>query len=80
MTLNDYVTTHSVICEKTHNIHCTTCKPLLDVAKAVISKGYMQLSHAFKSAYPAQMYKTDIALGRMLQKPLVCVKPCQHNI
>lgn len=30
---------------------------------------------AFKSAYSAQTYKTDAAIQRFLQMPLVCIKP-----
>lgn len=80
MSLNEYLTTRTIICENNHQNPCNTCEPLLDVAKQITVKGYMQLSHAFKRAYPAQTYKTDIALARMLQMPLVCVKPHQYNV
>ena len=77
MSLNEYVTTRTIICQTNHKNPCTTCAPLLNIAKQIISSGHMQLSDAFKSAYPAQTYKTDIALARMLQMPVVCVKPRQ---
>lgn len=48
--------------------------PLLNVVKNVISNGRFHLSVAFKIAFPNQRYKTDIALSRLLQMPLVCIK------
>ena len=61
--LYEYVTTRTIICQTNHKNPCTTCAPLLNIAKQIITSGHMQLSHAFKSAYPAQTYKTDIALA-----------------
>ena len=81
MTLCDYVTARTMFCETTHKkAACSTCIPLLNVAKRVLADGHVQLSVAFKLAYPAQKYKTDIALSRLLQMPLVCIKPHQQTI
>ena len=80
MSLYDYVTTRSVICQTTHKDSCTICEPLLNVARMILTNGHLQLSHAFKNAYRTQAYKTDIALVRLLQMPLVCIKPHQQNI
>ena len=81
LSLCDYVTARTIFCETTHKrVFYSTCTPLLNVAKHVIADGHVQLSVAFKLAYPAQKYKTDIALSRLLRMPLACIKPHQQNV
>ena len=69
----------SVYCQNHHSLPCPKCEPLINVAKLVLSNGHIQLSVAFKSAYPTQTYKTDIAIQRFLQMPLVCIKPKERQ-
>ena len=77
MILKEYITTRTIICETRHK---TPCTPLLNIAKSVISNRQIQLLNAFKLAYPTQTYKTDIALARLLQMPLVSIKPCLQKV
>jgi hypothetical protein len=53
---------------------------LLNVARSVILNGQSTALNGIKLAYPTQKYKTDIALSRLLQMPLVCIKPYTQNI
>ena len=78
--MKEYITTRTIICETRHKTPCSTCTPLLNIAKSVISNRQIQLLNAFKLAYPTQTYKTDIALARLLQMPLVSIKPCLQKV
>ena len=80
MSLCEYVTARTVFCEDNHKSPCTICTPLLNVARIVISNGQVQLSTAFKLAYPTQKYKTDIALLLLLQMPLLAIKLHEQKI
>ena len=80
LSLCDYVTARTIFCELHHKHPCTQCIPLLSIAKCVLENGHIQLSTAFKQAYPTQKYKTDIAISRLLRMPLICIKPHEQNI
>ena len=80
LSLCDYVTARTIFCELHHKHPCTQCIPLLNIAKYVLENGHIQLSTAFKQAYPTQKYKTDIAISRLLRMPLICIKPHEQNI
>ena len=80
MTYPIFQLTPSIVFQTNHKDSCTICEPLLNVARTILTNGHLQLPHALKNAYPTQAYKTDIALSRLLQMPLVCIKPHQQNI
>ena len=78
MSLSEYITVRRIYCQ-----HCQTsskCEPLLNIAELVLEHGYVQLSEAFRSSYPTQKYKSDLAIARILQMPLVCIKPKQTQM
>lgn len=56
---------------------CESCKAQLTIVHCLC--GFCVLSEAFCFAYPHQVYKTDIALKRLLQMPLAAIRvsePC----
>ena len=50
------------------------CPPLLSVAQKVIENGFVQLSQAFRSAFPHVAYHSHSAKRRLLQLPLVALR------
>ena len=74
LSLNQYVQARSMDCSSRHLQPCTKCKPLLCVAELVLKAGFCTLSEAFRSSYPHQVYKADIARQRLLQMPLACIR------
>ena len=51
MSLDEYVTTRTYVCERSHKNPCMTCKPLLTIAKQIIDIGHMQLSLAHANLF-----------------------------
>ena len=47
---------------------------MLSVAMHVAKEGYCMLAEGFKLAFPRQYYKTNIAISRLLQMPLVAIR------
>lgn len=64
----------SLECKAKHKQPCVLCNGLLRVAKVVDKEGFIQLSEAFKLAFPSQTYRTNIARERFLQMPLACIR------
>ena len=52
---------------------CSECQPLISVASRVLNEGFCMLSEGFKSAFPNQVYESDIAIQRFLQMPLASI-------
>ena len=79
MSLAEYVTVRTIYCQNYHK-SCSKCEPLLRIAELVLFCGYAQLAVAFKASYPTQTYRSDVAISRLLQMPLVCIKPKQKQM
>lgn len=53
---------------------CKTCLPLVEAAKLVESNGVIPLKHLFCSQFQPKGYKSDKAIRRFMQLPIVILK------
>ena len=53
---------------------CKTCLPLVEAAKLVESNGVIPLKHLFCSQFQSKGYKSDKAIRRFMQLPIVILK------
>ena len=74
LSTKQYVVARSVYCSSKHKKPCRECEALLAVCHRVLKFGYAKLSDCFKSSFPNQTYKADLARQRLLQMPLVCIR------
>ena len=74
LSLIEYIYTRSVYCQEKHVQPCSKCSTMLNIAKSVATNGYCQLATGYRSAFPLQAYKPDIARQRLLQMPLACIR------
>ena len=74
LSLREYITARIYNCQSCHMQPCSECQPLLSVASRVLNEGFCMLSEGFKSAFPNQVYKSDIAIQRFLQMPLASIR------
>ena len=72
--LREYIYIRSLKCKTKHKQPCLLCSGLLRVAEVVDKEGFIQLSEAFKLAFPSQAYRTNSARERFLQMPLACIR------
>ncbi len=71
--LKDYIYTRMMFCKLKHTQPCENCSRLLDVAKVVLEKGFLQLKTAFEIACPNVTYTSKNAKRKLLQMPLASV-------
>lgn len=74
LSLQQYVMVRGADCKNRHVQPYLECAPLLLCANYVLQEEYCMLSKAFKTAFPTQVYKTDVARQWMLQMPLACIR------
>lgn len=61
LSTKQYVLAHSIYCSSKHQTACHECEVLLAVCRQVLKCGYAKLSECFKSSFPNQTYKADLA-------------------
>ena len=74
LTLQQYIVALEMDCQNQHTQPCQECLRMCDVASCVLNDGFIQLSKAFRLVFPTQVYKSDIALSRLLRLPLAAVR------
>ena len=74
LSLNEYVDARNNHCNIYHSQPCLECSKLLSIAAQILEDGFCMLSEGFKVAFPNQVYKSDIALQRLLQMPLAAIR------
>ena len=74
LSLVQYILARNTDCHNRHMQPCCKCSAMLSVAAHVVKEGYCMLAEGFKSAFPGQKYKTDIAIARLLQMPLAVIR------
>ncbi len=73
LSLKDYVVARQGFCKMQHKQPCRNCTSLLEVAKIIIDKGFIQLKQAFEIACPNVAYKSTTAKKKLLQMPVASV-------
>ena len=73
LTLQEYCSVRELHCSLTHK-NCSECSCMLTAAKMVIDGGIVELSSAFRAAFPDVKYSAYQAKQRLLQMPLVAVR------
>ncbi len=74
LTLEEYANISQVHCTTIHSQPCDDCTGLYTVAQEVLENGYAILSQVYRKAFPAKLYKADIAKRLLLQMPLVAIR------
>ena len=74
ISLPDYVANLPRYCSLVHKTTCSVCPALIHISNIILEKGFLQLSEAFKSAFPDTTYHSHSAKRRLLQLPLVVVR------
>ena len=74
ISLSEYATNLPRFCSLAHNPMCSVCPAFLTVSQTIPEKGFVQLSQAFKSAFPQVTYHSYSAKCRLLQLPLVALR------
>ena len=79
LSLVDYVTRQSVLCNTMHTQPCTYCPPLLKVANIIVREGTCLLSRGFSITSPGIKYDTEKARRKSLVMPLVTIRMGDPN-
>ena len=74
LTLQQYIVALKMDCQNKHSQPCQECFRMCDVASCVLNDGFIPLSKAFRLVFPSQVYKSDMALSRLLRLPLAAVR------
>ena len=74
VSLKDFVIYRGEYCKRCHNSHCTECIVLINMASYILKEGVAKVSEVFKMQFPNKIYKSDKAVQRLLQLPVVIVK------
>ena len=80
LSLNDFVVARQEYCNMYHFQGCTECPKLISAAKCIISEKVVKLQSVFVESFlnKGSKYKTDKAVKRLLQLPVI-VFPLQEK-
>jgi hypothetical protein len=74
VSLKEFVIYRGEYCKRCHNSHCTECLVLINMASYILKEGIAKVSEVFKMQFLNKIYKSDKAVQRLLQLPVVIVK------
>lgn len=73
LSLTEYVHVRSCVCNKKHKKPCDVCAGMINVAKKILTEGFLKLKTAFVIVSPNVTYTASHARRKLLQMPLVSI-------
>ena len=73
-TLDDFVIVRQLFCSGRHTNRCLECSRLLEFARLVKDGGIIEFAATYRTIYPHLVYKSDLAVRKMMQAPLCVFK------
>jgi hypothetical protein len=73
-TLDDFVIVRQLFCSGRHTNGCLECSRLLEFARLVKDGGIIEFAATYRTIYPHLVYKSDLAVRKMMQAPLCVFK------
>ena len=74
VSIMEYISLLPDYCKNRHYSTCTECPGLLMVANSIVSEDYVQLSTAFRSAFPGVTYHAINAKRKLLRMPVTALR------
>ena len=74
VSLEEYVANRNEYCKKHHEDTCTECASLISLASYILQEGIAKVSDVYKRQFPSCNYKSDKAVRRLMQLPVVIFK------
>lgn len=76
MTLEEFIDIRQLYCENNHAKPCSECRNLVAAAKEILKSLVVDLKTLFLEHFTIVSYKTDKAVRRIMQLPVVVIRVC----
>lgn len=79
MTMQDFIAVRKLYCEKTHDNPCAECKNLISAAEEILKSVVVDLKSLSLSHLKISSYRSDKAIRRIMQLPVVVIRLCLNG-